>query len=607
MSAPNISSYKDALRTPEHSLQQLSYLQPVPGVHDDFYFSSGNFAVVFKMEDTRDGSFKALKCFTRDQERRRESLDLISDYLHQVQSEYIIPYTYLEDEIWADGADHPVLLMDWIEGETLGEHVSKLCESHDRYGLEHLCQEFVRLSLWLLDQPWAHGDLKHDNILVRPDGSLVLVDFDGCFVPGMEGQEAREMGSPSFRHPKRKIKDFDQHLDDFSILVIFLSLRILAAEPVLHQEQQDGENLVLSIGDISNPATSVMLEQFRRHLDSFLKAAIALLDMAVSFPAGQIFGLREVLKKWLDEEMELAAKAPPHMVYVRGGKFVMGDVLGDAIDDGWDEFEEVVRDGGEYLYDEYVHSVLVNDFLIAKHQLTFDEYDKFCEATERVLPSDAGWGRGQRPVINVSWYDAIEYCNWRSEVEGLQLVYSIYKMIEDPNNHNEHDEKKWLVQFNLNANGYRLPTEAEWEYAARECGKKVRFGNGTDTANTHQINFNSLRRYKEKYGYYNGEQLAFYVPDIETVPVGSLNSPNTLGIHDMSGNVNEWCWDWYNPLYYKNSPIANPTGPSYGSNRVLRGGGLIEEEPFFYRVSKRDESWPHFYQIDEGFRLARTP
>jgi hypothetical protein len=89
MSAPNISSYKDALRTPEHSLQQLSYLQPVPGMHDDFYFSSGNFAVVFKMEDTRDSSFKALKCFTRDQERRKESLHLISNYLKTGKKETI--------------------------------------------------------------------------------------------------------------------------------------------------------------------------------------------------------------------------------------------------------------------------------------------------------------------------------------------------------------------------------------------------------------------------------------------------------------------------------------------------------------------------------------
>jgi len=156
---PSISDYKDALSTSEHTLQKLSHLQPVPGVHDDFYFSSGNFAVVFKMEDTRDGSFKALKCFTRAQERRSESLYLISGYLHLIQGEYIIPYTFLEDEIWADDADHPVLLMDWIEGETLGEYVSKLCECHDRLGLERLCQEFVRLSLWLLDQPWAHGDL----------------------------------------------------------------------------------------------------------------------------------------------------------------------------------------------------------------------------------------------------------------------------------------------------------------------------------------------------------------------------------------------------------------------------------------------------------------
>ena len=578
MSAPNISSYKDALRTPEHSLQQLSYLQPVPGMHDDFYFSSGNFAVVFKMEDMRDGTFKALKCFTRDQERRRESLHLISNYLNHIQSEYIVPYTYLEDEIWADDTDHPVLLMDWIEGETLGEHVSKLCESHSRHGLERLCQEFVHLSLWLLDQQWAHGDLKHDNILVRPDGTLVLVDYDGCFVPGMEGQEAREMGSPSFRHPKRTIKDFNQHLDDFSILVIFLSLRILAAEPILRQEQQDGENLVLSIGDISNPATSVMLEQFRRHSDSFLKAAIALLDMAVSFPAGQIFGLREVLKKWLDEEMELVAKAPRHMVYVRGGAF---------------EMEVMEWNNGRNWTGENVHTVILSDFLIARHQLTFDEYDAFCIATGRKQPSDTGWGRGSRPVINVDWYDAIEYCNWRSGQEGLQAVYSINKNSKDSNNSSTSDSKKWLVTTSRSANGYRLPTEAEWEYAARQGGQKVLFGNGKDIASPQEINFDAS--YKKPYSI-AGECRQ------KTLPVGSF-SPNSLDLFDMSGNVWEWCGDWYG--LYPSSASSDPQGAIGGSGRVIRGGSW-RFEPAFVRVAYRGHVTPGYRDSVAGFRLARA-
>jgi formylglycine-generating enzyme required for sulfatase activity len=579
MSLPSISSYKDALRTPEHSLQRLSHLEPVPGVHDDFYFSSGNFAVVFKMEDTRDSSFKALKCFTRDQERRKESLHLISNYLNQIQSEYIIPYTYLEDEIWADDADHPVLLMDWIEGETLGGYVSKLCESHDRHGLERLCQEFVHLSLWLLDQPWAHGDLKHDNILVRPDRSLVLVDFDGCFVPEMRGQEAREMGSPSFRHPNRTIKDFDRHLDDFSILVIFLSLRILAAEPMLRQEQQDGENLVLSIGDISNPATSVMLEQFRRHSDSFLKAAIALLDMAVSFPAGQIFGLREVLKKWLDETTALALHVPAHMVYVRGGTFEMGDVMGDI----------------KAQHDETVHTVTISNFLLAKNELTFDEFDAFYKATGRALPSDFGWGRGKRPVINVDWYDAIEYCNWRSGQEGLQAVYSINKNGQDSNNSSTRDDKKWLVMTSLSANGYRLPTEAEWEYAARAGGKKVRFGNGKDIADPKEINFDASFSGKKAYSVVNEYRQ-------KTLPVGSF-SPNILDLFDMSGNVWEWCGDWYGT--YPSSASNDPQGATGGSDRVIRGGSW-DGYPFDVRVANRYGVAPVNRGRRIGFRLART-
>lgn len=569
MSAPNISSYKDALRSPEHSLQQLSYLQPVPGVHDDFYFSSGNFAVVFKMKDKMDGRLKALKCFTRDQERRRESLHLISNYLNQIQSEYIIPYIFLEDEIWADGADHPVLLMDWIHGETLGEHVSKLCECHDRYGLERLCQEFARLSLWLLDQPWAHGDLKHDNILVWFDDSLVLIDYDGCFIPDMEGQNAREIGSPSFRHPMRTIKDFDPHLDDFSILVIFLSLRILVAEPALRQKQEDGENLVLSVSDITTPAASPLLERFRLHSDAFLKAGIALLDMAVSFPPGPIIGLREVLSKWLDEKIELQMPTPPDMVFIKGGIFVMGDVMGDHPDN----------------YDETPFRVEVNDFYLAKKQLTFEEFEVFCLATDRELPSDSNFGRGLRPVINVDWYDAIEYCNWCSENENLSKVYEINKNIIDPNNKSEHfDYKKWHVTMKPFANGYRLPTEAEWEYAAREGGKKVRFGNGKNNANPDEIN------------YLQGK--------MTTIVVGSLLCPNSFGLHDMSGNVSEWCWDWYSREY----PVGfqtNYMGPISGSERVQRGGSYNSFKSEL-RAASRSKSAPGSGSWFTGFRLART-
>ena len=155
------------------------------------------------------------------------------------------------------------------------------------------------------------------------------------------------------------------------------------------------------------------------------------------------------------------------------------------------------------------------------------------------------------------------------------------------------------VTANWNANGYRLPTEAEWEYAARGGGKKVRFGNGKDVADPKEINFNGEKDYKKPYSLV-GEYRR------ETVPVDSLNSLNALGLHDMSGNVYEWCWDWYDQKYYAKSPTTNPRGPSAGSFRVLRGGSWFSD-PRYVRAAYRNDYTPDNRFYDIGCRLARTP
>lgn len=255
----------------------------------------------------------------------------------------------------------------------------------------------------------------------------------------------------------------------------------------------------------------------------------------------------------------------PAMLTVKGGTFEMGDVMGDK------EYDN-----------EKVHSVTVSDFMIAKTEVTFEEYDRFCAATKKDKPDDEKWGRAKYPVINVSWEDAIAYCNWLSEKHGLQPVYS---------------GQGSSTTANWSANGYRLPTEAEWEYAARGGGKKVRFGNGKDVADPKEINFDASADYKKPYsvaGTYREK----------TVPVGSLNSPNALGLHDISGNVREWCWDWYSESYYNNSPAKDPKGPNSGTSRVLRGGSW-GGVPNSCRAAVRYGYDPTDRTYYYGFRLVR--
>jgi len=232
----------------------------------------------------------------------------------------------------------------------------------------------------------------------------------------------------------------------------------------------------------------------------------------------------------------------PQMVFVKGGSFKMGsNVQSD---------EKPIRD------------VTVGDFYIGKYEVTFEEYDKFCDATGRNKPYDEGWGRGKRPVINVSWNDVTAYCKWLSQQTGKT---------------------------------YRLPTEAEWEYAAGG-GQNSPLGKGVQGdvllqkwAGTN--NESSLG----SYAWYSSNS------NSKTHPVGT-KQPNSLGIYDLSGNVWEWCSDKYGS--YSSSSQTNPQGPSLGTVRVIRGGSWSSGATFC-RVANRNRYTPTYSNLDIGFRICR--
>ncbi len=252
MNYPLISEYIESIKLAEDNFDELNYLRPVLDADGQPVMSSGNFAVVFKMKDERDGKLYAVKCFTREQEGRAESYKLIADELEFVSSNYLTPIRYFENELFVDTKnsdenEFPVLLMDWVEGITLDKYLRENLD--DQYALEILVYRFSQLAQWLIPQPFAHGDLKPDNILVREDGSLVLVDYDGMYVPAMKGQKARELGSPDFRHPSRTEDDFDEHIDDFSVVSILLSLKAISVNSTLLEEYGATDRLLFSEKD----------------------------------------------------------------------------------------------------------------------------------------------------------------------------------------------------------------------------------------------------------------------------------------------------------------------------------------------------------------------
>lgn len=228
LSYPTIGQYTEAImqaaKSPDEYFDKLKHLRPVLDSNGEPIMSSGNFAVVFKMKDEY-GKQYAVRCFHRAQQGREMDYKLICAELAKVTSPYLSPIKYYDKELFVDSDEYPVLLMDWVEGITLDKYIRKVI--NDKKAQIQLAANFRNLAIWLLAQPFAHGDLKPDNILVRGDGSLVLVDYDGMFVPAMQGQMAREIGSPDFRSPSRTIDDFNKDIDDFPIVSILLSLELL--------------------------------------------------------------------------------------------------------------------------------------------------------------------------------------------------------------------------------------------------------------------------------------------------------------------------------------------------------------------------------------------
>ena len=263
MNYPLLSEYIEAIKSAEDNFEELSSLRPILGDDGLPVMTSGNFAVVFKMHDEQNGRFYAVKCFTKEQEGRAEAYCEIAKEMEKVSSPYILSIRYLDKELFVDTdqtaeTEFPVLLMDWVDGTTLDRYLRENLD--DKFVIDMLSYRFSQLAQWIIPQPFAHGDLKPDNILVREDGSLVLVDYDGMYVPAMKGQKARELGSPDFRHPRRTEVCFDEHNDDFSIVTILLSLLAISYNPELLDQYGATDRLLLSEKDYSNLNDSNILK-----------------------------------------------------------------------------------------------------------------------------------------------------------------------------------------------------------------------------------------------------------------------------------------------------------------------------------------------------------
>ena len=320
MQYPLISEYLAAIREANNNLDKLSHLVPVLDKYGEPYRSSGAFAVVFKMKDEQTGKCYALKCFTEEQEGRAEAYRQIAEELEFVDSPYITSVKYLEKELFVDSncedEEFPVLLMDWIEGETMETYIA--ANYTDTHAMSMLCYRFCKMAAWLRSQSFAHGDIKPDNIMVRPDGTLTLVDYDGMFVPAMKDQKSPTVGTKDFSHPLRTIDDFDETIDDFALASIALSLKAISLNPSLLDLYGASDRLLFSAADyldLSKSKTMTALqglladEEARTLLSMFLLASA---KKELSMCSFRLFGIEKPKEeevwstKVTDEDLENA-------------------------------------------------------------------------------------------------------------------------------------------------------------------------------------------------------------------------------------------------------------------------------------------------------------
>jgi len=240
---------------------------PSKNENNEVIFSSGGRAVVFKVNEESTGKATALKFFTVEDQNRFQHYLEISNYLKNIKSNFLVSFQIIENLIYVefdnenpDNNYFSGLVMDWASGVTLQSKLKELCEKDEKNKIAKLKDNFKKLAFFLLSENIAHGDLKHDNIIVNDHLDLVLVDYDGIFIPTFKGSQSSELGTSSFQHPQRKNTDFNQRIDDFSILTIYTSLVAFKNNPALFNKYYDEQNLLFSLEDFLKPKKSELFK-----------------------------------------------------------------------------------------------------------------------------------------------------------------------------------------------------------------------------------------------------------------------------------------------------------------------------------------------------------
>ena len=284
---PNRTDYKKAVLNGMFPVEKNGGYEFLPVLEKgELIVASGGNATVFKVTNDKGIEF-AIKLFSEELKGRFQRLLAISKYLENTSLKFFTHFKFVQDLIYVEipGLQEiecyfPGIVMNWVEGENLEVKIRQLVEDKKLPELKQIAKNFKDISLFLLHNGIAHGDLKLSNILVNEKLELILIDYDGMFLPELAGQDALENGTPSYQHPKRSDKNFDDTIDHFSILNIYTSLIALSERPELFNDHNDGDNIIFVKEDFDNPESSKLFNEFSRlnlqpRLIYFLKKSLS--------------------------------------------------------------------------------------------------------------------------------------------------------------------------------------------------------------------------------------------------------------------------------------------------------------------------------------------
>ena len=448
----------------------------------------------------------------------------------------------IHDVIVEENKNILAIVMDLVEGQSLEKWIPK-------GGLEqktafHITKQLCEAIDHLHSQEIIHRDLKPENIIVSQKGKVTILDMGIAknSQNRLSGtQTGMAMGTPLYMAPEQgDAKNVTSAADRYALgLIVYQMLSgefpwaSDTSEWSIVSHKMSGNLIPLKEkvnvqGHLSDAVMKLLRSQEQDRWSSCAEFWKAFQKSSTEYLKPYHFG---------------TGKAQPTMVLIPTSEFMMGALPNDK--EAYDD-------------EKPLHKVrITKDFYVGKYPVTQTLW-------ESVMGNNPSYFKGaNRPVENVSWFDCVEFCNKLSKLEGKELVYTI-------NGEN--------VTYNWGAKGYRLLTEAEWEYCARA---------NQDTLYSGSNNPDEVAWYRENSGF-------------KTYPVGQ-KKPNGFGLHDMSGNIWEWCWDWYGEYSTENQ--SNPTGKSTSSRRVGRGGGW-RYSPRDLRVSNRVRHGPTYRFRDLGFRLG---